>query len=129
MPRLALHLLLRTDGGASRAAALLRAAGYLVSRIDDDGLAERLAGAPHVDAVVVELPALAAIHFGHALAARYGAGELVVLVITPAADTVRRAVPAALVLTPLDLDDDLVSTIDLALVARQTRSAPLLRSA
>jgi hypothetical protein len=119
MPHLAPHLLLRADAGASHAAALLRSAGYLVSRIEEDGLAEEIAGAPHIDGVVVELPALAAIQFGRRLAARYGAGNVVVAVITPAVNTVRRALPSALTLTPLEVADDLISTVDLALAARQ----------
>ena len=115
---LAPHLLLRADTGASRAAALLRSAGYLVSRIDDDDLAEEIAGAPHVDGVVVELPVLAAIRFGRNVVARYGAGTLLVVVITPAVQAVRRALPSAVTLTPLEVDDDLISTVDLELAAR-----------
>lgn len=129
MPRLALHLLLRTDGRTSRAAALLRAAGYLVSVIDDDGLAERLAAAPHIDGVVIELPAVAAVRFGRALDARYGAGNLMVVVITATAESMRRAIPSTAVLTPFDLADDLVSIVDLAIAARQSGTASLLRSA
>jgi hypothetical protein len=119
MPHLAPHLLLRSDAGASHAAALLRSAGYLVSRIDQDGLAEEIAGAPHIDGVVVELPVLAAIQFGRRLTARYGAASPVVLVITPAVNAVRRALPAVLTLTPFEVADDLISTVDLALAARQ----------
>jgi hypothetical protein len=112
------HLLLRTDAAASRAGALLRAGGYIVSRIDDDGLAEQLAGAAHVDGLVVELPALATIQFGRKLAARYGEGNLLVLAITSTLQTVQRAVPSMLALTPREVEDDLISTIDLALAAR-----------
>ena len=129
MPRLALHLLLRTDGRTSRAAALLRAAGYLVSVIDDDGLAEWLAGAPHIDGLVLELPAEAPVRYGRALTALHGAGNLVVVVITATAGSMRRAVPSASVLTPFDLADDLISIVDLAIAARQNGAASLLRSA
>ena len=115
MTNLAQHLLLRSDAGRSRSAALLRAAGYLVSRIENDELAERLAGEPHIDGVIVELPVLAAIQFARKLTARYGADNVVTLVITANADIVRRAVPSAAALTPLDIADDLISTIDLAL--------------
>jgi DNA-binding NarL/FixJ family response regulator len=118
------HLLLRADAAAaSPAAALLRAGGYIVSRVDDDALAEQLAGAAHVDGVVVELPALASIQFGRKLAARYGEGTVLLLSITPAVQTVQRAVPSALAMTPRDVADDLISTIDLALAARQRSAA------
>ena len=119
---LAPHLLLRADSGASLAAALLRAAGYIVSRVEDDALAEQLAGAPHIDGVVVELPVLAAIQFGRKLTARYE--NAVLLVITPAGNAVRRALPSALTLTPLETVDELISTVDLAL-ARRTQPSEL----
>lgn len=118
MPHLAPHLLLRAEPGASPAAALLRAAGYLVSRVEDDALAEQLAGAPHVDGVIVELPVLAAIQFGRKLAARYGDGNVLLLVITSAVNAVRRALPEAMTLTPFETADDLISTVDLALARR-----------
>ena len=114
------HLLLRAEGEGTRAAALLRAAGYIVSRIDDDALAEQLAGAAYVDGVVIELPALATIQFGRKLAARYD--DLLVLAITAAAPSVQRAIPVALTLTPRQVDDDLVSTIDLGLARRSPAS-------
>ena len=116
---LAPHLLLRADAGTSRAGALLSAAGYLVSRAGDDDLAVRLAGSPHIDAVVVERPALAAIQFGRALTARYPG--VVLVGITPVAETVQRLLPSALALTPVEVADDLISTVDLALAAQQRR--------
>jgi len=119
MPHLAPHLLLRADAAASRAGALLRAGGYIVSRMDDAALAEELAGAPHVDGVVVELPALPTIHFLRKLTARYGAGSVLAVAITPAVQTLQRAVPSALALTPREVDDDLISIVDLALAERQ----------
>jgi len=118
---LAPHLLWRTDAGTSRAAAMLRAAGYIVSKVEDDAHAEPLAGAPHVDGVVVELPVLAAIQFLRKLDARYGAGSVLAVVITPSVQAVRRAAPSAIALTPLEVEDDLISTVDLALAARQSR--------
>ena len=44
-------------------------------------------------------------------------------VITPAVNAVRRALPSALTLTPFEVADDLISTVDLALAARQMPSA------
>ena len=120
MSQLVPHLLLRTDAGASHTAALLGAAGYLVSRIDDDAIAEQLAGAPHVDGVVVELPAMAAIAVARRIDARYGQ-RVAMLIITPSPETVRRAMPSTPVLKPADVDDDLVSMVDLSLVAQQMR--------
>jgi hypothetical protein len=90
----------------------------MVSKINDDAIAEQIAGAPHVDGVVVELPALAAIAVVRRIKARYG-HSVVMLVITPAAETVRRALPSTPVLRPAEVEDDLISTIDLALVAHQ----------
>ena len=112
---LAPHLLLRSDAAPSNAAILLGAAGSVVSKIDDDGVAEMLAGSPHIDGVVVELPAGPAIRFGRKLEARYGTEAPLTLMITSARDTVRRALPSVPVLTPFEVADDLISTVDLAL--------------
>lgn len=129
MVQLVPHLLLRANAGASHASALLRTAGYMVSKIDDDAIAEQIAGASHVDGVVVELPALAAIAVARRIEARYGR-HVVVLVITRAAEAVRRALPSTPVVRPAEVDDDLISTIDLALVAspdeaRNLKKCPL----
>lgn len=120
MSQLVPHLLLRTDAGASHTAALLGTAGYMVSRIDDDAIVEQLAGAAHVDGVVVELPAMAAIAVARRIDARYGQ-RVAMLIITPSPETVRRAMPLTPVLKPSDVDDDLVSMVDLSLVAHQMR--------
>lgn len=120
MPSIVPHLLLRANSGASNVSTMLRAAGYMVSKIGDDATVARMAGAAHVDGVVIELPALASIAAVRAIEAQYGR-DVVTLVITPAADTVRRALPSARVLKPAEVDDDLISTIDLALVAHQMR--------
>lgn len=120
MSQLVPHLLLRTDDGASHTATLLRTAGYMVSKIDDDGILELIADAPHVDGVVVELHAIAAI-----AAARRIEGQSIrnvaMVIITSSAEAVRRALPSLPVLRPAEIDDDLISTIDLALVAHQMR--------
>ena len=118
MSSLVPHLLLRADTGASHAATLLRTAGYMVSKVDDDATAERLAGAQHVDGMVVELPALAAIAVVRRIEAMYQ-HHVVIIVISPAADTVSRLLPSARVIGPEAAEDDLISTVDLALVAHQ----------
>ena len=120
MSQLVPHLLLRTDPGTSHTAALLRTAGYMVSKITDDNVLEQLAGAAHVDAVVVELPAMAAIAAARRIDARYDQG-VAMLIITPSPETVRRAMPSTPVLKPADVDDDLVSAVDRSLVAHQIR--------
>lgn len=120
MSQLVPHLLLRTEPGTSHTAALLRTAGYMVSRIIDDAILEQLAGAAHVDGVVVELPALAAIAVARRIDARYGQG-VAMLIITPSPETARRAMPSTPVLKLADVDDDLVSMVDLSLVAHQMR--------
>lgn len=116
MSQLIPHLLLRTDTGASHVATLLRTAGYMVSKVNDDATVERISGAPHVDGVVVDLPALAAI----ALVRRMNAlhrRDVVLVVISAAPASVRRALPSVRVIRPEEVDDDLVSAVDLALVA------------
>lgn len=114
------HLLLRTDHAVSQAAEMLRAAGYMVSKIDDDAVVEMLAGETHVDAVVLELPALRAIALARRIEAKYS-GNVLLLIIASPAETVRRALVSANVLSPAQIGDDLVSGIDLALAARQLR--------
>jgi len=101
---------------------MLRAAGYMVSKIDDDAVVETLAGEPHVDGVVLELPALRAIALARHIEATYN-GNVVLLIIASPAESVRRALVSAPVLSPAQIGDDLVSGIDLALVARQLRQA------
>jgi hypothetical protein len=120
MSQLVPHLLLRTDRAVSPAAEVLRSAGYMVSKIDDDNLIETLAGESHVDAAVVELPVLRAIALGRRIEARYG-GDIVLLIIASPAETVRRVLASVPVLSPALVADDLVSAIDLAFVARQLR--------
>lgn len=120
MSQLVPHLLLRTDRAVSQAAEMLRSAGYMVSKIDDDAVVETLAGEPHVDGVVMELPALRAIALARRVEERY-AGNVVMLIIASPAETVRRAVASVPVLSPAQIGDDLVSGIDLAFVARQLR--------
>ena len=120
MSRLVPHLLLRTDKTISHAAEMLRSAGYMISKIDDDAIIETLAGEPHVDGVVVELPALRAIALGRRIDARYG-GNVVMLIVASPAETVRRALASVPVLSPAQMDDDLVSGMDLALAACQLR--------
>ena len=120
MSQLVPHLLLRTDKSVSHAAELLRSAGYMVSKIDDDNVIETLAGEPHVDGVVVELPPLRAIALARRIEARFG-GKVVLLIIASPAETVRRAIASVPVLSPAQIGDDLVSGIDLAFVARQLR--------
>jgi imidazole glycerol phosphate synthase subunit HisF len=91
---------------------LLRAAGYLVTSVGHDCANELFADA---DGVVVELPALTTIATVRKIESRFGRD--LVVVITPAVDAMRRVLPSARVVRSSDIDDDLVSTIDLALAA------------
>jgi hypothetical protein len=120
MSQLVPHLLLRTDAAVSQASATLRSAGYMVSKIGDDAIVEALAGASHVDGVVVELPVLRAIALARRIEVQHGRG-IVILVIASPAETVRRALVSVPVLSPAQIGDDLISTIDLAFVAQQLR--------
>jgi len=120
MTQLTPHLLLRADHGASHVATLLRTAGYMVSKVDDDATVELISGAPHVDGVVVELPALASIALVRRIKALHGPG-VVIVVISSTTETVRRALASVAVISPEEVDDDLVSTVDLALIAQPMR--------
>jgi hypothetical protein len=99
---------------------MLRSAGYMVGKIDDDAIMETLAGESHVDGVVLELPALRAIALARRIQVRYS-GSVVMLIIASPAETVRRALVSVPVLSPAQIADDLISAIDLALVASQLR--------
>jgi DNA-binding LytR/AlgR family response regulator len=120
MSQLVPHLLLRADDGAPHTTTLLRTAGYMVSKIGDDGILEQIADAPHVDGVIIELPAMAAIAAARRIEA-WSIHSVAMVVITSSAEAVRRALPAISVLRPIEIDDDLVSTVDLALVKQQMR--------
>lgn len=117
MSQLVPHLLLRADGGASHRSTLLRTAGYMVSKVNDDAMAERIAGSPDVDGVIVELATLSAIATVRRIEAYRR--NAVIVIVSPDAEAVRRALPSARVVKPEDADDDLVSTIDLALAAQE----------
>jgi DNA-binding response OmpR family regulator len=121
MSQLAPHLLLRADTAASHAATLLRAAGYRVSKVNDDTMFERIAESPEIDGVIVELSALAAVAIARRIEAKRR--DLIIVVLSAEADAVRRALPAVRVMRAEDVDDDLVSTIDLALAGQQMRQA------
>jgi hypothetical protein len=120
MSQLVPHLLLRTDQGVSEAATMLRSAGYMVGKIEDDAIIETLAGASHVDGVVIELPVLRAIALARRIEVRYGR-SIVMLIIASPVETVRRALAAVPVVSSAAIADDLISAIDLAFVARQLR--------
>lgn len=120
MKQLALHLLLRTDTSPSDAASLLGTAGYLVSKVNDDAIAEQIAGAPHIDGVVVELRALATVTFVRRIKALYG-DNIVVVVISSAVDAISRAIAGTRVVKTEEIDDDLVSIVDLALASHHMR--------
>jgi hypothetical protein len=120
MSQLVPHLLLRTDAGVSHTAALLRSAGYMVSKITDDGILELIADAPHVDGVLIELPVIAAIAVARRIEAQ-SIRSVAMVIITPSAEAARRALPSVSALRPDELDDDLISTVDLALVKQQMR--------
>ncbi len=116
MTQLVPHLLLRADPGSSETASLLRSAGYMVSRIDDDTTAVEIAGNSHVDGLIVELPALAAINFVRGIEARHDQ-NIAVLVVTQSVDALRRALPHVRTIKTSQIQDDLISTVDLALAA------------
>jgi hypothetical protein len=114
MPQTAPHLLLLADGSRPRTASLLRAAGYAVSPINHPAMAETFD-----DAVIVELPALATISIVRRIEARRH--DVPILVISAEGESMKRALPSVRVINPEDIDDDLVSAVDLAIATRQLR--------
>jgi response regulator RpfG family c-di-GMP phosphodiesterase len=121
MSRLAPHLFLCANTGSSQVATLLDTAGYTISRVNSDAIGERISRARGVDGVVVDLPAFAAIAMVRRIQAHRRSA--IIVVISPEADTVRRALPSAHVVHPEEMADDLISTVDLALVAYQLKSS------
>jgi hypothetical protein len=117
MPQLLPHLLLRSEIGTSLAAITLRDAGYIVTKIVDDESAIRLARSPHVDAVIVELPAFRAVAFARRLLAA-SHGDSAILAISRAPETIRRLVDVA-VLHTTAVDMDLVSAVDIMIATRE----------
>jgi MinD-like ATPase involved in chromosome partitioning or flagellar assembly len=87
--------------------------------VNDDSIAERISRAPGLDGVVVDLPAFAAIAMVRRIQARRR--NAVIVVVSPETETVRRALPSARVVSPEEVADDLISTVDLALVAHQRK--------
>lgn len=114
MPETAPHLLLLADRSAPRTASLLRGAGYAVSAINHPAMAETFD-----DAVIVELPVLAAISIVRRIEARRR--DVPILVISAESESLRRALPSVRVIKPEEVDADLVSAVDLAIAARQLR--------
>jgi DNA-binding response OmpR family regulator len=113
------HLLLRSESTASRAAMLLREAGYLVTKVTDDEMALQLAASLQVDGVVIDLPVLAAIG---AVRKLYDTpAPPPVLVISRSPEVIRRSTGAA-VLRSHDMETDLISATDL-LLAQHERQA------
>jgi hypothetical protein len=110
------QLLLLADRGAPRTARLLRAGGYVVSSMNHPAMAE-----PLDDGVVVQLPALAAIRIVRRIEARRR--DLPIIVISSEPESLKRALPSVRVVTLDDINDDLVSVVDLALAAHQLKQA------
>ena len=120
MSLLAPHLLLFADARASQTTAVLRAADYKVSVVDV-AAADQIAGRPDVDAIVVQLSTLAAV----AVVRRIEScrRDVKIVVVSSEYEAVRRALPSVRVsvIPPEEAGGDLVSAVDLALVAHQMR--------
>jgi DNA-binding response OmpR family regulator len=101
----------------SRVAIILRNAGYIVTKIVDDDSAFRLAVSPHVDGVIVELPAFHAVAFTRRLL-EISHANVPILAISPAPETIRRLVDIN-VLDLAAIDDDLVSAVDIMIATRE----------
>lgn len=115
MPGYVPHLLLRSDGSFSPIAVSLRDAGYVVTKMhDDESLLQALTRQP-IEAVIVELPAVATIRCMRLMHTH--ASHVPLLVATASPDVVRRAVPMSSgeLFDIRDLDGDVVSATDLLL--------------
>lgn len=110
MVQLVPHLLLRTNADKSEAAVALRDGGYLVSRVADEAAAAELAGYPHVDAIVVDLPLFAAIGFANAVLAT--GLQIPMLILSSNPEIMRRAIRGAVTIGSMV---DIVSGVDLML--------------
>ena len=117
MPQLMPHVLLHSKVGMSRAAIILRDAGYIVTKLVDDDSAFRLAMSPHVDGVIVELPAFHAVAFTRRLL-EISRGDVSILAISPTPEPIRRLVDVN-VLHLAAIDDDLVSAVDIMIATRE----------
>jgi CO dehydrogenase/acetyl-CoA synthase gamma subunit (corrinoid Fe-S protein) len=92
----------------------------MISKINDDSILEEIAGAPHVDGVIIELTAMASIALARRIEAT-ASHSVAMVIITAPAEVVRRALPSIAVLRPTEIDDDLISTVDLALAKQEMR--------
>jgi MinD-like ATPase involved in chromosome partitioning or flagellar assembly len=91
----------------------------MISWVNDDSNAARISRARGIDGIVVDLPAFAAIAMVRRIQAHRR--NAVIVVVSPEPEAVRRALPQARVVSPEEVADDLISTVDLALVADQMK--------
>jgi hypothetical protein len=126
MPQLMPHLLLHSEAGMSRAAIILRNAGYIVTRIVDDDSAFRLAVSPHVDGIIVELPAFHAVALTRRLL-EISHGDVPILAISPTPEPIQRLIDVN-VLNLAAIDDDLVSAVDIMIATRERCSSAFQNS-
>ncbi|MEO8036927.1 MAG: hypothetical protein ABI837_21035 [Acidobacteriota bacterium] len=116
------HLLFRTETSNSPLAVALLHAGYVISRAVNDESGTRAASFEHIDAVIVDLPAVQAINFVRGL--RWsGHANPAMLIATASPDVLRRACPEVDVLDIRHPDADVVSATDLMLARRHRVSA------
>ena len=117
MPQLMPHLLLHSEVRMSNAAIILRNAGYIVTKIVDEDSAFRLAVSPHVDGIIVELPAFRAVAFTRRLL-EISHGDVPILAISPTPEQIQR-LAGVNVLHLAAIDDDLVSAVDIMIAAHE----------
>jgi hypothetical protein len=120
------HLLLHSEAGMSRAAIILRDAGYIVTKIVDDDSALRLAVSPHVDGIIVELQPFRAVAFMRRLL-EISHGAIAILAISPTPETIGKLVDVN-VLHLAAIDDDLVSAVDIMIARRERRGSAFQNS-
>jgi hypothetical protein len=110
------QILFRTDADASPAAAALRCAGYVVTKVRSDDDAERLVRGSHVEAMVIELSLAQAI----STARRETLAEVPKLFLTAAPARLWGVAGAVATLHPHDVEDDLVSKVDLLIASNRS---------
>lgn len=122
MTQLIPHLLLRSDAASSEVAITLRDAGYHVTKVRDDDAAVRTLGVMPIEAIVVELPVVAAVGFIRRVRTANAFGTPL-LALTVAPEVMRRTVGDLDVYDLRDGLSHLITAADLLLARSELRSA------
>lgn len=116
------HVVLRTAStDASDSAIALRTGGYAVKKVADDDLVVRLAAGGHVEAVVIDLPALNAISLVKRL--RFEAPGVPLLIVYATPQAITRIVGDTPIIARAAVEEDIVRTMDRLLADSELQRA------